>query len=557
MMACFPPAVPIIQGEPTTKELIRVLHHLMTCSQSHETAFSEQNLLYVCLPANLYATHTANPYPNDPPDPGPVAVIPAGADVALASNLRAMWELANMYYKDVKTMNSALTDRFLSLISMIARAEFEKTRYGNPNQTFQNTFQWFLLRYATSDENDREANKQSMNRDWIIQQGFQTLVQQIEDGIEYATFASHPIPDQDVVNIAMRVLMRQGLFTTQYEEWHARDSNQKSWFDFKTFWAAKVRLKKNTTINNSALGMNSIEEEIIQEYDNSVDHFAESHNKTQSTIQMLTQSNAQLNAALQAKDIQLSQMCQQMNFATNNPAPPPVYQQPFQQNSGGRRKKKNSNGWNGYQQQSGANRAANQQGTKPKLGPNSKRYENWNFCWSHGNDVSKDHTSATCQHRHPNHQVMATRTNPMGGNPKDSTPTISPSHEGRLCLDVQRQQRAQTKPQQQQAPTWTPQQPTQWQQQPTQWQQQPTQWQQQKPAGGFYAQQQHANMMMGQQQQMVPPTMQPTMPMMVPPTMQPMMQSTLPTTLPATMAPPPVMQHAYNMIGTNPFGRNF
>ena len=89
-------------------------------------------------------------------------------------------------------------------------------------------------------------------------------------------------------------------------------------------------------------------------------------------------------------------------------------------------------------------------GTKPKLGPNSKRYKNWNFCWPHGNDVSKDHTSATCQRRHPNHQVMATRTNPMGGNPKDNTRTILPSHEGRLCLDVQRQQRAQTKPQQQQ-----------------------------------------------------------------------------------------------------------
>ena len=111
-------------------------------------------------------------------------------------------------------MNSALTDRFLSLISMIARAEFEKTRYGNPNQSFQDTFNWFLLRYATSDENDREANKQSMNRDWIIQQGFQALIQQIEDGIEYATFTSHPIPDQDVVNIAMRVLMRQGHFAT-------------------------------------------------------------------------------------------------------------------------------------------------------------------------------------------------------------------------------------------------------------------------------------------------------------------------------------------------------
>ena len=66
-----------------------------------------------------------------------------------------------------------------------------------------------------------------MERDWILQQGFETLVQQIETRIEYATFSGHPIIDYQLVDIAMRVLMRQGLFATQYEQWHARANTEK------------------------------------------------------------------------------------------------------------------------------------------------------------------------------------------------------------------------------------------------------------------------------------------------------------------------------------------
>jgi len=44
-----------------------------------------------------------------------------------------------------------------------------------------------------------------------------------------------------------------------------------------------------------------------------------------------------------------------------------------------------------------------------------KRYNNLNYCWSHGHDVHDNHTSQTCQYPKWGHQQMATRWNTMGG----------------------------------------------------------------------------------------------------------------------------------------------
>jgi hypothetical protein len=47
--------------------------------------------------------------------------------------------------------------------------------------------------------------------------------------------------------------------------------------------------------------------------------------------------------------------------------------------------------------------------------PNSKRYNNLNYCWTHGADVTDLHRSDTCQRPAQYHQPHATRYNPMGG----------------------------------------------------------------------------------------------------------------------------------------------
>ena len=42
-----------------------------------------------------------------------------------------------------------------------------------------------------------------------------------------------------------------------------------------------------------------------------------------------------------------------------------------------------------------------------------------NYCWTHGDHCSKEHTSATCSNKAPGHKDKATYSNALGGNKKD------------------------------------------------------------------------------------------------------------------------------------------
>eukprot|EP00957_Ditylum_brightwellii_P119726 9135061-Ditylum_brightwellii.AAC.1 len=70
MLATFPAPVLGITGEPTLCELIRIIKHLMECSQKVEIDILPLNYLFLVLESDLYATHTADMYLAVPEHPG-------------------------------------------------------------------------------------------------------------------------------------------------------------------------------------------------------------------------------------------------------------------------------------------------------------------------------------------------------------------------------------------------------------------------------------------------------------------------------------------------------
>jgi len=63
-----------------------------------------------------------------------------------------------------------------------------------------------------------------------------------------------------------------------------------------------------------------------------------------------------------------------------------------------------------------------------------KRFENWNYCHTHGGDVDDNHTSASCARPGEHHQRAATRSNTMNGNVRGMHKTVLPSTAGRRPL---------------------------------------------------------------------------------------------------------------------------
>ena len=97
MLAAFPPSVPAIVGQPSLKEMIRLLMHLITCSQLHHVEYGNGlNLLHICLPAHLYENFVADPanqpYPNFANNPGDLPAHNTNGNAMVWSNKKLEWE---------------------------------------------------------------------------------------------------------------------------------------------------------------------------------------------------------------------------------------------------------------------------------------------------------------------------------------------------------------------------------------------------------------------------------------------------------------------------------
>ena len=141
MLASFPPMVARIVRERTPPELIRFQNtHLNPCAQSHVTKISVLNLLHLCVPANIYAQYTAEPYPAPPVDPGnwdgAEEETPLGRQVA-----KSVWDGLHTNFWDSMNTNRALVTRFLALLDPAMLKSFQAALSKSINMVFGRVFQ--------------------------------------------------------------------------------------------------------------------------------------------------------------------------------------------------------------------------------------------------------------------------------------------------------------------------------------------------------------------------------------------------------------------------------
>jgi len=456
MLAAFPEACPKVIGQPTMRELIRVLMHMILCSQSCDYALSNCNFLFVCVPDWLYGLYTQEPYPNRVANPGPSPVFSINGTPAQHANEKSAWELNNKYYVEPRTMDSALITRFTSLFDEQFKRGFVKRYISNPKMTFRECFDWFYDAYGKYDEHDIAENEQRMKKPWSMHDGWEILEDQIEEAWIYSMYCQNEIADKAAVNIAMKLILDTGIFAHEYEQWTARDEAEKTWAGMKAFWPAKIDLKKttSTTMAKQGFGMSAAE---ADDFAAAAANFSEAHNAAQSSFNHLTTSNATMSNVLPAIQQQMQQqnavlgmLCQQVaNNAWNNNG--------GNNNSnnnggggGGRRNNNRSNRWNRNNRNNngggggggggGGNNNRNNN-SNSNGGPTAQQRKTWpynvrryalmldgqpSYCHTHGCDTGPHHTSMTCNRRGNNHNAMATFNNKMGGSTANSERTIDP-----------------------------------------------------------------------------------------------------------------------------------
>ena len=117
IIAGFPAPVTPMTGEPTLREIIRVLMHIIACAQSLFTDISPLNYLFLVVTQEQCARITQEQYPQLPVDPGIIPPYTNQMDANQRAHAKANFEYEKARYTNCLEMSKALIERFLSLLS--------------------------------------------------------------------------------------------------------------------------------------------------------------------------------------------------------------------------------------------------------------------------------------------------------------------------------------------------------------------------------------------------------------------------------------------------------
>jgi hypothetical protein len=259
----------------------------------------------------------------------------------------------------------------------------ENRHTGFANVTTRQLIDHLLNTYGNLTPTDLATNDSLFRQAYDPSQPIESLYAQIEDAMDLASAGRTPYSTAQVVANAYSLVFNTGMLPDACREWRRRPAADQTWDHFKTAFAeahADLRLSQQTTQGAGFHSANNAMDSFVTE---TADAFANLATATASDRQLmanLAETNKALTKQLADKDAIIARLRQ-----------------------GQRQDRSNHNN----------NRERGQQ--------TQRRYQNDNYCWSHGYDVHSSHTGTTCRWPKDGHKPDATRTNPMGGSELNKT----------------------------------------------------------------------------------------------------------------------------------------
>jgi hypothetical protein len=223
-------------------------------------------------------------------------------------------------------------------------------------------------------------NYERLNAPHNHNQPIEMLFQQIQDDQAFAVAGGHPYGAAMIVNVAYTLVFNTGLFPDACRAWQSRVIAGKTWAQFKLDFATahrEFRLTNQTTQQSGFHSVNMMIEqgrkETMQDTVSAIAQLATATASDRGTVATLTTANAKLATQLEAAQAQIAQLKDEIAALKNKIKP----------------------AW---------------QGQRP-----IKTTNNDSYCWLHGYQVAKSHTSVTCNMKKSGHKDTANKNNPMGG----------------------------------------------------------------------------------------------------------------------------------------------
>ena len=255
--AC-PTPITKITGEPNYESLKHLTDQLKANAASIPTTLGGGNHGYLGLilsPA-AYTTITATQF-IEPICPGQHPNIPAGTSAANTSTLVRRHTEDLHQWREFKNVNTALQNQLLTAIDDIYVRALKDRHVGYMNQSIRTILQHLFDNYGNITPLELEDNDTKMRATWDPNSPFDCLIQQIEDGQDYANDGGQSYTAEQLKRIAYTLVFKTGLYFEDCKAWNAHPAAAHTWDNFKTHFQSAQRLLRNQMHTTKQAGFHS------------------------------------------------------------------------------------------------------------------------------------------------------------------------------------------------------------------------------------------------------------------------------------------------------------
>jgi hypothetical protein len=223
---------------------------------------------------------------------------------------------------------------------------------------------------------DLEINFEHMRRAWDPQQPVETLFKQIQDCADYSEAGGVLIGHPQQINVGYTKIFATGHFMSACRRWNEKPTAEKTWAQFKSYFAAAHRQHKQMQGESAAtagyhsanFAVTNTEDQMAEATIGALENLATATAADRGVVAALTQANSRLAKQLEANSSELREL---KGFLDKE--------------------------------------------RREKRGPRRVNPSTSNYCWTHGYKVGSTHTSLTCKLPKPGHKLEATQADNIGG----------------------------------------------------------------------------------------------------------------------------------------------
>jgi hypothetical protein len=313
-------------------------------------------------------------------NPGASPEVVVDMTAAVIAELTRLHREATQVYRTYHNVDQAIKKLILEAFDDAYLNALSDEVVGYENCTSLDLLTHLLTFYAMIAPTELTQNYERINTPYDPNQPIETLFQQIQDARAFAVAGGQPYGAAMLINVAYTLVFNTGLYPDACRAWQSRAIAAKTWAQFKIYFTTahrEFRLTNHTAQKSGFHSANMMIEQgrygSMQDNVKAIVQLATTTASDRGTVATLTTTNVKLATQLEVAHALISQL--KSEIATLKIKIKPVWQ-----------------------------------GQRPARTTNNDSY-----CWSHGFQVAKSHTSATCNVRKSGHQETATKVDTMDG----------------------------------------------------------------------------------------------------------------------------------------------